>query len=184
VNFVFIKTYKIPRSTVFVYIHSCRIHASVLVLLYLYKLDVCICRLMLSNLSSLSISSSPCNIIANSWELGARVRKEALAFYCRWNCLQPHFTGSYLKVHKIEIFFGFDFEICIISLLVMSNIKILLTILRPRFLSRLFHNVVNRSQVACLNTQKNFFVQAIIGGDTIFPLSLRLSGIEFSLVWD
>ncbi len=26
-----------------------------------------------------------------------------------------------LKVHKIEIFFGFDFEICIISLLVMSN---------------------------------------------------------------
>ncbi len=30
-----------------------------------------------------------------------------------------------LKVHKIEIFFGFDFEICIISLLFMSNIKIL-----------------------------------------------------------
>jgi hypothetical protein len=27
----------------------------------------------------------------------------------------------YLKVHKIEIFFGFDFEICIISLLVMSK---------------------------------------------------------------
>ncbi len=26
-----------------------------------------------------------------------------------------------LKVHKIEIFFGFDFEIFIISLLVMSN---------------------------------------------------------------
>ncbi len=26
---------------------------------------------------------------------------------------------SNLKVHKIEIFFGFDFEICIISLLVM-----------------------------------------------------------------
>jgi hypothetical protein len=25
----------------------------------------------------------------------------------------------FLKVHKIEIFFGFDFEICIISLLVM-----------------------------------------------------------------
>ncbi len=64
----------------------------------------------------------------------------------------------YLKVHKIEIFFGFDFEICIISLLVMwKNIKIL---------------------------QKTFFDQAIIGGATIFPLSLRLSGIEFSLVWD
>jgi hypothetical protein len=28
--------------------------------------------------------------------------------------------------------------------------------------------------------QKNFFDQSIIGGDTIFPLSLRLSGIEFS----
>jgi hypothetical protein len=28
---------------------------------------------------------------------------------------------EYLKVHKIEIFFGFDFEICIISLLVMSK---------------------------------------------------------------
>ncbi len=28
---------------------------------------------------------------------------------------------SSLKVHKIEIFFGFDFEICIISLLVMSK---------------------------------------------------------------
>jgi hypothetical protein len=26
-----------------------------------------------------------------------------------------------LKVHKIEIFFGFDFEICIISLLLMSK---------------------------------------------------------------
>ncbi len=29
-----------------------------------------------------------------------------------------HLTTN-LKVHKIEIFFGFDFEICIISLLVM-----------------------------------------------------------------
>jgi hypothetical protein len=28
---------------------------------------------------------------------------------------------EHLKVHKIEIFFGFDFEICIISLLVMSK---------------------------------------------------------------
>ena len=32
--------------------------------------------------------------------------------------------------------------------------------------------------------QKKFFDQAIIGGDTIFPLSLRLSGTEFSFVWD
>ncbi len=72
-------------------------------------------------------------------------------------CTNEPRDGAILKVHKIEIFFGFDFEICIISLLVMWNIKIL---------------------------QKNFFAQAIIGGDTIFPLSLRLSGIEFSLVWD
>jgi hypothetical protein len=28
---------------------------------------------------------------------------------------------DFLKVHKIEIFFCFDFEICIISLLVMSK---------------------------------------------------------------
>ncbi len=32
-------------------------------------------------------------------------------------------TFKPLKVHKIEIFFGFDFEICIISLLVMSKYK-------------------------------------------------------------
>ena len=63
-----------------------------------------------------------------------------------------------LKVHKIEIFFGFDFEICIFSLFVMSKYWDF--------------------------TKKKFFDQAIIGGDTIFPLSLRLSGIEFSLVWD
>ncbi len=62
-----------------------------------------------------------------------------------------------LKVHKIEIFFGLDFEICIISLLVMSKYS---------------------------DLTKKFFDQSIIGGDTIFPLSLRLSGIEFSLVWD
>jgi hypothetical protein len=30
-------------------------------------------------------------------------------------------TKNYLKVHKIEIFFGFDFEICVISLLFMSK---------------------------------------------------------------
>ncbi len=32
---------------------------------------------------------------------------------------ESNFQGIILKVHKIEIFFGFDFEICIISLLVM-----------------------------------------------------------------
>ncbi len=40
-------------------------------------------------------------------------------------CLQNiNFMYEYvlaLKVHKIEIFFGFDFEICIISLLVMCK---------------------------------------------------------------
>jgi hypothetical protein len=35
------------------------------------------------------------------------------------NCSDGHYNT--LKVHKIEIFFGFDFEICIISLLVMSK---------------------------------------------------------------
>jgi hypothetical protein len=29
--------------------------------------------------------------------------------------------SCYLKVHKIENFFGFDFEICTISLLVLSK---------------------------------------------------------------
>ncbi len=30
-----------------------------------------------------------------------------------------YLLNEQLKVHKIEIFFGFDFEICIISLIVM-----------------------------------------------------------------
>ncbi len=34
-----------------------------------------------------------------------------------WEIIVYQFNS--LKVHKIEIFFGFDFEICIISLLVM-----------------------------------------------------------------
>ncbi len=33
--------------------------------------------------------------------------------------LLTDFAAFCLKVHKIEIFFGFDFEICIISLIVM-----------------------------------------------------------------
>ncbi len=33
------------------------------------------------------------------------------------------YLSSNLKVHKIEIFFGFDFEICIISLLVTGMSK-------------------------------------------------------------
>ncbi len=75
-----------------------------------------------------------------------------------WDVIFECFIPS-LKVHKIEIFFGFVFEICITVFLyyLCQNIKIL---------------------------QKKFFDQAIIGGDTIFPRSLRLSGIKFSLVWD
>jgi hypothetical protein len=56
---------------------------------------------------------------------------------------------SALKVHKIENFFYSDFGICVISLLVMSNIKIL---------------------------QKIVFDWAIIGGGTIFPRSPRTTG--------
>ncbi len=60
-----------------------------------------------------------------------------------------------LKAHKIENFFGSDFEFCIISLLVMLKYKGFVIF---------------------------FFDQATIGGDTVIPLSLRLSRIEFSLV--
>ncbi len=42
--------------------------------------------------------------------VGVEVGKTGLGYY-----------AGHLKVHKIEIFFGFDFEICIISLLVMSK---------------------------------------------------------------
>ena len=60
-----------------------------------------------------------------------------------------------LKVLKIEIFFASILEFVLFRSLLCQNIKIL---------------------------QKKFFDWATIGGDTIFPLSLRLSGIEFSLV--
>ncbi len=45
---------------------------------------------------------------------GARLSK------AKFSCVD-RFWPADLKVHKIEIFFGFDFEICIISLLVMSK---------------------------------------------------------------
>ncbi len=60
-----------------------------------------------------------------------------------------------LKVHKIEIFLASILKFALFLYYLCQNIKIL---------------------------TKKFFDQAIIGGDTIFPLSLRLSGIEFSLV--
>jgi hypothetical protein len=58
---------------------------------------------------------------------------------------------KHLKVHKIKNFFGFDFEICTISLLVCQNFKIL---------------------------QKNVFVCAIIVGVTIIPRSPRTTQNE------
>ena len=61
---------------------------------------------------------------------------------------QPAFTIP-LKVHKIEIFFGFDFEIRLFLCYLCQNIKIL---------------------------PKQFFDQAIIGGGTIFPRSLKTTG--------
>ncbi len=38
---------------------------------------------------------------------------------CYWTSVNTIWRSASLKVHKIEIFYGFDFEICIISLLVM-----------------------------------------------------------------
>ncbi len=58
-----------------------------------------------------------------------------------------------LKVHKNEIFFGSDFEFFAISLLVMFK----------------YYGFVKKK-----------FDRTTIGGDTIIPLSLRLSRIEFS----
>ncbi len=57
-----------------------------------------------------------------------------------------------LKVHKIEIFFGFDFEICNISLLVMS-----------KYIDF---------------AKKNFFDWASIRESTIFPRSLKTTQNE------
>jgi hypothetical protein len=58
-----------------------------------------------------------------------------------------------LKVHKNENIFCSDFEFCTISLLVMLKYK---------------------------GFVKKFLDQSTIGGDTIIPLSLRQSRIEFS----
>ena len=43
-------------------------------------------------------------------------------YFCHWGLELTYKSvpnNIMLKVHKIEIFFGFDFEICIITLLVM-----------------------------------------------------------------
>ncbi len=47
---------------------------------------------------------------------------ECNVFVCECSIHKLHIiVYPLLKVHKIEIFFGFDFEICNISLLVMSK---------------------------------------------------------------
>ncbi len=69
-------------------------------------------------------------------------------------CTEPEFFER-LKVHKNENFFGFDFEFCTVSLLVILKYE---------------------------GFVKFFFDWAMNGRDMIVPLSLRLRGIEFSLV--
>ena len=64
--------------------------------------------------------------------------------------LKSHGTIS-LKEHKNENFFGFDFEFCTISLLVIQNIKIL---------------------------QKKLFDSASFRGGTIFPRSPKTTRNE------
>ncbi len=50
------------------------------------------------------------------------IKRIILNTNCQKYCKYCERSAVYnLKVHKIEIFFGFDFEICIISLLVMSK---------------------------------------------------------------
>jgi hypothetical protein len=63
------------------------------------------------------MNPSPCD---EQWKIG-HMRER----YLKLNYLRPSRRMSCIvmsfKVHKIEIFFGFNFEICIISLLVMSK---------------------------------------------------------------
>ncbi len=53
------------------------------------------------------------NIRLHTWQISQRLSDYIILMY------EVRVTA--LKVHKIKIFFGFDFEICIISLLVMSK---------------------------------------------------------------
>jgi hypothetical protein len=50
---------------------------------------------------------------------GKKISREILVKLLNIELIRPEMKP--LKVHKIEIFFGFDFEICIISLLVTSK---------------------------------------------------------------
>ncbi len=74
-----------------------------------------------------------------------------------------------LKVHKIDICFGSQFEFCILNFVLFHcqfclNIKILFVLLKYKDFVTIF------------------FYWAMNGEDSIVPLSLRLRGIEFSLV--
>jgi hypothetical protein len=58
-------------------------------------------------------------IVANaSWGLSNSSRRSSwtLSQFC---CVATHLQKGLLKLHKIENFFGSDFEFCVISLLVM-----------------------------------------------------------------
>ncbi len=73
-----------------------------------------------------------------------------------------------LKVHKNENFFGFDFEFCTVSLLVMLKYECFVKTI-------LYWTIMGGGRIIprCLKTTGN-----------LVKLSLRLSGIEFSLVSD
>ena len=68
--------------------------------------------------------------------------------------MSNHPSRKPLKVHKIEIFLASILKFVLFLYKLGQNIKIL---------------------------PKKFFDQAIIRGDTIFPLSLRLRGIKFDI---
>jgi hypothetical protein len=76
------------------------------------------------------------------------------AFLYAYDSLKVSQQKPPLMVHKIEKFFGSDFEFCVISY----------------------------SYAQILSVCKKHFLSGHIGGDTIIPRSLRLSRIEFRLV--
>ncbi len=61
-----------------------------------------------------------CVVLPAFWRLEERKGSDSSLWFVTFI---PCLAGRHhrLKVHKTEIFFGFDFEICIISLLVMSK---------------------------------------------------------------
>jgi hypothetical protein len=85
------------------------------------------------------------NMTRSSWSQTTILNDRHLAEPLPFHCTLP------LNVHMIEIFVGFDFEICNISLLVMSKYKIF---------------------------EKNFFDWSSIGEVRFFLIVLRLRGMK------